>query len=138
LQGPNDESMGPRFVNLEDAYDPGLITIFKRTAERLNIPVTEGIYISTLGPSFETPAEIRMFRSFGADLVGMSVVAEVILARHTGMRVFSVAAVTNMAVGMSAQPVTHELTLQQGELAARKLVKLIPAFLKDGASELNA
>ncbi|MES2218633.1 MAG: purine-nucleoside phosphorylase [Pseudomonadota bacterium] len=138
LQGPNDESMGPRFVDLQDAYDPGLITIFKRTAERLTIPVKEGIYISTLGPSFETPAEIRMFQLFGADLIGMSVVAEVILARHTGMRVFSVAAVTNMAVGLSDQRVTHELTLQQGEIAARKLVKLIPAFLKDGEAELNA
>jgi xanthosine phosphorylase len=138
LQGPNDESMGPRFVSLEEAYDPGLITIFKRTSERLNLPVKEGIYFSVLGPSFETPAEIRAFRSLGAQVIGMSVVPEVIIARHCGLRVLALTAVTNFAVGMTTEKVTHEVTLHQGELAARKLVKLIPAFISDGASELSA
>jgi xanthosine phosphorylase len=138
LLGPNDESMGPRFVSLEGAYDPGLMTIFKRSAERLNISVTEGVYFAVLGPSFETPAEIRAFRILGADILGMSVVPEVIIARHAGMKVIAVAAVTNFAVGMSDERVTHEMTLQQGEIVARKFVKLIPAFVRDGAAELNA
>ena len=138
LQGPNDESMGPRFVSLEEAYDPGLINIFKRTSERLNLPVKEGIYFSVLGPSFETPAEIRAFRTLGAQVIGMSVVPEVIIARHCGLRVLALTAVTNFAVGMTSEKVTHEVTLQQGELAARKLVKLIPGFISDGASELSA
>jgi xanthosine phosphorylase len=138
LQGPNDESMGPRFVSLEGAYDPGLATIFKRTAARLNMNVTEGVYFSVLGPSFETPAEIRAYRALGGEVIGMSVVPEVIIARHAGLKVIAVCAVTNLAVGLSEERVTHEMTLQQGEIAARKFVKLIPEFVKDGAPELNA
>jgi xanthosine phosphorylase len=138
LQGPNDESMGPRFVSLEGAYDAGLATIFKRTAARLNMNVTEGVYFSVLGPSFETPAEIRAYRALGGNVIGMSVVPEVIIARHANMKVIAVCAVTNFAVGLSDERVTHEMTLQQGEIAARKFVKLIPEFVKDGAAELNA
>lgn len=131
LVGPNDESEGPRFVSLENAYDEGLRAQMSAIAQRLNITLTEGVYISVLGPSFETPAEIRAFRSWGADMVGMSVVPEVILARHCGMRVLGLAAVTNLAVGLSPEKVTHEVTLQYGEVAARKLIKLIPEFVKE-------
>ena len=84
-----------------------------------------------MGPVFETPAEIRAFRILGADAVGMSVVPEVIVARHCGLRVLGLAAITNLAVGMSDEHVTHEGTLRHGELTARKLVKLVPAFLKE-------
>jgi xanthosine phosphorylase len=131
LVGPNDESIGPRFVSLENAYDDGLRAQMAKVAEKLNIALPEGVYISVLGPSFETPAEIRAFRTLGADAVGMSVVPEVILARHCGMRVLGMAAVTNLAVGLSKEKVTHDVTLQYGELAARKLVKLIPEFVKE-------
>jgi xanthosine phosphorylase len=137
LVGPNDESIGPRFVSLEDAYDPGLRAVFKRVSAKMNIPVTEGVYISTLGPCFETPAEIRAFRTLGADMVGMSVVPEVIVARHCGLRVIALAAVTNLAVGLSPEKVTHHGTLQQGEIAARKLVKMIPEFLKEAGHEIS-
>lgn len=111
LTGPNDESIGPRFVSMEDAYDPALQDIMENTAGKLNIPLHKGVYISTLGPSFETPAEIRAYKRWGADAVGMSVVPEVIVARHCGLRVACLAAITNAAAGMSQEKITHEGTL---------------------------
>lgn len=131
LVGPNDESEGPRFVGMEDAYDPGLQEIMQGAANRLGITLHRGVYLSTMGPSFETPAEIRAFKRWGADVVGMSVVPEVILARHCGLNVVCVAAITNAAAGMNQERITHEGTLQYGELAARKLTKLVPEFVKD-------
>lgn len=131
LVGPNDESLGPRFVSMDDAYDPILRDIIESAAKRLNIPLHKGVYISTLGPSFETPAEIRAFKKWGADVVGMSVVPEVIIARHSGMRVACLAAITNLAAGLSKEKISHEGTLHYGEIAARKLVKLAPEFLKE-------
>lgn len=131
LVGPNDESIGPRFLSLENAYDEEFRGQFFDVANKLNIPVQEGVYLSTLGPVFETPAEIRAFQTLGADAVGMSVVPDVIVARHCGLRVAGIAAITNFAVGLSPEKVTHEVTLQYGEMTARKLVKLIPAFVKE-------
>lgn len=131
LVGPNDESIGPRFVSLEDAYDPGLRDVMASAAKKLGIALSEGVYLSLLGPSFETPAEIRAFKLLGADAVGMSVVPEVIIARHCGLRVAGIAAITNLAVGLSTEKVTHEVTLQYAEHAARKLIKLVPEFIKD-------
>lgn len=130
LVGPNDESEGPRFFGMDDAYDPALRDVMRESAQKLNIPLHEGVYLSTIGPSFETPAEIRAFKMWGADAVGMSVVPEVLVARHCGMKVACVAAVTNLAAGMSNEELTHEGTLAQGEIAARKLVKLVPEFLQ--------
>ncbi len=131
LVGANDETIGPRFVSMEDAYDPVLQEIMLATAKRLNISLHEGVYLSTLGPSFETPAEIRAFKQWGADAVGMSVVPEVIAARHCGLRVAGVAAITNLAAGLSTEKVTHEGTLRFGEIAARKMTKLLTEFLKE-------
>lgn len=131
LVGPNDESIGERFTGMENAYDIDLRDKFIEVSVKLDIPVYEGVYISVLGPSFETPAEIRAFQILGADAVGMSVVPEVIIARHCGMKVLGVAAITNLAAGLSAEKVTHEGTLQFAELAARKLTKLIPEFIRD-------
>lgn len=136
LTGANDETIGPRFVGMEDAYDSGLQEILVQTAQKINMPLHKGIYIATLGPSFETPAEIRAFKKWGADAVGMSVVPEVILARHCGMRVACVAAITNLAAGMSKEKLSHEGTLHYGEIAARKLTKLVPEFLKEVSSVL--
>jgi xanthosine phosphorylase len=135
LVGPNDESIGPRFVSLENAYDEELRQKFAEVAARMNIGISEGVYASLLGPCFETPAEIRMLQGFGADAVGMSVVPEVIVARHAGMRVAGLAAITNLAVGLSEEKVTHEGTLHFGELAARKLIKLIPEFVREMGRE---
>lgn len=134
LVGPNDESIGPRFLSLENAYDEEFRTIFYDVAAKQSISIQEGVYLATQGPMFETPAEIRAFQTLGADAVGMSVVPEVILARHCGLRVTGVAAITNFGVGLSKEKVTHEGTLQHGELTARKMVKLIPPFVKEIAN----
>ncbi len=131
LVGPNDESVGPRFVSLEDAYDPGLRSLLKEVGTRLGFAIHEGVYLSTLGPIFETPAEIRAFRMLGGDAIGMSVVPEVILARHCGIQVVGLAAITNLAVGLGTEKVTHEGTLNAGERLSRVLSKLIPAYVKE-------
>jgi xanthosine phosphorylase len=136
LVGINDESIGPRFVSMENAYDPDLGETLVGVAAKLNIPLAKGVYLSTLGPSFETPAEIRAFRTLGADAIGMSIVPEVIVARHSGMHVLGIVAITNFAEGMSDEKVTHEGTLQFGAIASRNLVKLIIAFVKEAGPEL--
>ena len=101
LIGPNDDEWGERFVGLEDAYDPELRARLARIAGELGIRLHEGVYCSLLGPLFETPAEIRAYKVLGADAVGMSTVPEVIVARHAGIRVAAISAITNLAVGMS-------------------------------------
>jgi xanthosine phosphorylase len=116
---------------MEEAYDPILQELMENAARRAHVPLHKGVYLATLGPSFETPAEIRAFKLWGADAVGMSVVPEVVIARHCGLRVVCVAAITNAAAGLSKEKVTHEGTLHFGEIGARKLVKLLPEFLKD-------
>lgn len=131
LVGPNDESIGPRFVSLENAYDRDLRELFQSVAKRLDYRLPEGVYISLLGPSFETPAEIRAWRLLGADAVGMSVVPEVIIARHCGLKVAAITAITNLAVGMSPEKVTHEVTLQNAAVASHKLVRLITGVIQD-------
>ena len=107
LVGPNDDAIGPRFPPLRDAYDPHLLATLRATATELEIPLAEGVYLAVSGPSFETPAEIRAFGVLGADAVGMSTVHETIVARHCGLRVAAVSAITNYAEGLSddaAQP----------------------------------
>ena len=136
LRGPNDESIGPRFISLEDAYDPILQEVLITTAARLHIPLHKGIYVCTLGPSFETPAEIRAYKTLGGDVVGMSIAPEVIIARHCGLRVAALTAITNFAAGMNKEKITHEGTLHIAEQTVRKLDKLIPAFLSTIAEQL--
>ena len=128
LTGPNDEAVGPRFPSLRDAYDPELRATLAATAAELGIALAEGVYLATAGPSFETPAEIRAFRTLGADAVGMSTVPEVILARHAGLRVVAVSAITNLAEGMSGEPLSHEQTLRYANEAAVDLTRLIIGF----------
>jgi len=131
LCGENDESVGPRFVNMTDAYDPGLRDIMMSVAAKMNVTLHQGVYLSVLGPSFETPAEIRAFKKWGADAVGMSVVPEVIIARHCGLRVACITAITNLAAGLSNEKISHEHTLQLGQVAGRKLTKLIPELMRE-------
>jgi xanthosine phosphorylase len=128
LMGPNDDDVGPRFPSLEEAYDPALRDVLRSAARRLGIALPEGVYLATHGPSFETPAEIRAFRTLGADAVGMSTVPEVILARHCGLRVAAVSAITNLAEGMSGEKLSHEHTLANADAAAADLARLITAF----------
>jgi xanthosine phosphorylase len=133
LTGPNDDAVGPRFPSLRDAYDPELRYRLQTAAGRLTIDLAEGVYLATAGPSFETPAEIRMFRTLGADAVGMSTVPEVILARHAGLRVAAVSAITNLAEGMGGEELSHEQTLRNAAVASRDLVRLVQRFAEDYA-----
>ena len=103
LTGPNDDSVGPRFPSLARAYDPELRERLHAAADVLGTELHDGVYLAAAGPSFETPAEIRAFRTLGADLVGMSTVPEVIAARHAGLRVAAISAVTNLAEGMGGE-----------------------------------
>jgi xanthosine phosphorylase len=131
LTGTNDDAIGPRFPSLAGAYDPELRARLQAAAERLDVRLPEGVYLATAGPSFETPAEIRAFRTLGADAVGMSTVPEVILARHCGLRVAAVSAITNLAEGMGGEPLSHEQTLRFAAVAAEDLTRLIAAFCEE-------
>lgn len=130
LVGPNDDEFGPRFVSLENAYDPELRSLFAKAAQDLDIQLSEGVYIGVLGPAFETPAEIRLYQQWGGEVIGMSTIPDVLIARHCGLRVAVLAVITNMAVGMSDVAVTHETTLQGAQQATSALLKLVPAFIQ--------
>jgi xanthosine phosphorylase len=130
LTGPNDDEIGPRFPSLRDAYDPELRRLLHQAADALRVPLAEGVYLATAGPSFETPAEIRAFRTLGADAVGMSTVPEVILARHAGLKVAAVSAITNLAEGMGGEALSHEQTLRYANAAAGDLTRLIIEFTR--------
>ena len=129
LVGPNDESLGPRFPDMTDAYDPDYRALAHAAADRLGIRLGEGVYAAWLGPAFETPAEIRMLRSLGADLVGMSTVPEVLAARHLGIRCLALSCVTNAAAGVLPEPIDHERVLEVGARAAGDLVALMREVL---------
>jgi xanthosine phosphorylase len=131
LTGPNDDASGPRFPSLRDAYDRELRTRLHAAADVLGTELHDGVYLAVAGPSFETPAEIRAFRTLGADLVGMSTVPEVIAARHAGLRVAAVSAVTNLAEGMGGEELSHEQTLRVAKEGAARLGPLIERFLGD-------
>src|SRR4051794_24742144 len=131
LTGPNEEEVGPRFPSLRDAYDPGLRARLHAAADTLGLPLRDGIYLATAGPSCETPAEIRAFRTLGADLAGMSTVPEVIAARHAGLRVAAVSAVTNLAEGMGGEELSHEQTLRVAAVGAERLGPLLERFVED-------
>jgi len=107
LSGPNPDLLGPRFPDMSAAYDPGMGALLEEEARRLGIPLAAGVYAGLPGPSYETPAEIRMLARLGADLVGMSTVHEVIAARHMGLRTAALSLVTNMAAGLSPTPLSH-------------------------------
>ena len=128
LTGPNDDAVGPRFPSLRDAYDPELRAKLHEAAGSLGVRLADGVYLATAGPSFETPAEIRAFRTLGADAVGMSTIPEVILARHAGLKVAAVSAITNLAEGMGGEELSHEQTLRYANQAAGDLTKLIIEF----------
>lgn len=129
LTGVNDDAVGPRFPSLRDAYDPNLRAALHAAAAELGSEVHDGIYLAVAGPSFETPAEIRAFRTLGADLVGMSTVPEVIAARHAGLRVLAVSVVTNLAEGMGGGALGHEQTLRVAAQGAERLGPLLERTL---------
>ncbi len=129
LAGPNDDALGPRFPSLRDAYDPELLGLLRASAAERGIALAEGVYVAVMGPSFETPAEIRAFRVMGADAVGMSTVQETILARHCGLRVAAVSVITNLAEGMTDEPLSHAQTLRAAQDGAGDLTRLLLDFI---------
>jgi purine-nucleoside phosphorylase len=129
LKGPNDDALGPRFPDMTEAYSPRLRKLAKQTAERLRIPLHEGVYAGLLGPCYETPAEIRFLKTSGADLVGMSTVAETIAANHMGMEVLGISCVTNLAAGLSGEKLNHEEVLEIGRRVSGTFLKLLSAIL---------
>jgi xanthosine phosphorylase len=135
LVGPNDAATGPRFPDMSEVYDGELRARARRIAKRLSVPLRAGVYLATLGPSFETPAEIRAFRALGADLVGMSTVPEAISARHAGLKVLGLSIVTNLAAGLAPHPLSHEETLTQAAGAAATLERLLRGLLEDLAHD---
>jgi purine-nucleoside phosphorylase len=112
LIGPNDDRFGPRFPDMSEAYSPRLRRLATEAAAAAGVPIEHGVYIGDAGPSFETPAEIRAFRTMGADAVGMSTVAEAIVARHMGIDVLGISCISNMAAGILPQPVTAEEVME--------------------------
>lgn len=137
LVGPNDERFGPRFPDMTQAYWRSYREIALEEAKRIGINVHEGVYAALLGPSYETPAEIRYLRTIGADLVGMSTVPEVIAARHMGIRVLGISCVTNMASGIVDRPLDHAEVLATGERVKGQFIALLRAVLPRIAAEKN-
>lgn len=129
LRGANLDDMGPRFPDMTEAYDRELIQILVKTGKEQGIDLKQGIYAMMPGPSFETPAEIRMLRTLGADAVGMSTVPEVIAARHAGIKVVGISCITNMAAGILDQPLTHEEVIVNAAKAKSKFIQLLDAFI---------
>lgn len=130
LRGPNVEEWGPRFPDMTYAYDQRLLSLAEEVAAKEGILVKRGIYIAFPGPSYETPAEIRMARAMGADIVGMSTVPEVIVANHMGMKVCAISCVANYAAGMEAKRLTHEEVLAATEEASLRMARLLRGLVE--------
>ena len=125
LIGPNMPEMGPRFCDMTHTYTPALRTLAENAAAKLNIPLQHGVYLGCTGPSYETPAEIRAFRTLGADAVGMSTVPEAIAASHCGMQVLAFSLITNMAAGVTGEKLTEEEVIEIGNRQGHVLRALV-------------
>jgi purine-nucleoside phosphorylase len=129
LMGPNLEEFGPRFPDMSQPYDRELLTTARKACDEAGIPYREGVYASLAGPSFETPAELRFLKAIGADAVGMSTAPEVVVARHSGMRVLGVSGISNKANLDGSTITTHEEVLEAGQVLVPKLTGLIRGTL---------
>ena len=138
LVGANDERLGPRFPDMSYTYAKRYREIALEEAKKLSIPPREGVYAALLGPSYETPAEIRYLRTIGADLVGMSTAPEAIAARHMGINVLAISCVTNMAAGILDQPLAHDEVLEVGRRVMGQFIALLRAVLPRISAELHA
>jgi purine-nucleoside phosphorylase len=131
LVGPNDDTLGPRFPDMSRAYDPEVIALAVRAASEEGIPLHTGVYAGVLGPSYETPAEVRMLKQWGADAVGMSTVAEVIVARHADVRVFGCAAITNVVPDGPGALVAHAEVLRAARELEPRFLGLVRRLMRD-------
>lgn len=125
LIGPNIEELGVRFPDMSEVYSKRLQKTIKETAKYLNLPLKEGVYVQTTGPNYETPQEIQMYRMLGADAVGMSTAVEAIVARHMGMEICGVSCISNLAAGISKNPLTHAEIQETADRVAPDFKKLI-------------
>lgn len=130
MVGPNDERFGDRFFSLANAYDADYRAVLQDVARESGFPLSEGVFVSYPGPNFETAAEIRMMQIIGGHVVGMSVVPEVISARHCGLKVVAVSAITNLAEGLGEIALSHEQTLAAATLSQQNFITLIHGFLR--------
>jgi purine-nucleoside phosphorylase len=133
LTGHNDDRLGPRFPDMTAAYDPRLINLLVEAGAKAGVGVQRGVYSMLSGPTYETPAEIRMLRVLGGDAVGMSTVPEVIAARHMGIKVAGVSCITNLAAGISSKPLSHEEVKEVADQNVGVLTQLLKAFLPEAA-----
>lgn len=129
LVGENDEKIGPRFPDMSAAWDPALGELLQASAADVGVKLSQGVYAGLLGPSYETPAEVRMLRTLGADLVGMSTVVEAIAARHMGTRIAGLSVVTNLAAGLSASHLAHADVQATADRVREELGRLVAEFL---------
>lgn len=125
LRGPNDDRFGPRFPDMSAVYTPAYIEVIQDIARESGITLAEGVYMGLRGPSYETPAEVKMVRALGGDAVGMSTVAEAIIARHCGMKVLAVSCITNVAAGLTDEEIDHNEVMAVGARAGHQLSELI-------------
>jgi purine-nucleoside phosphorylase len=125
LIGPSLEPLGPRFPDMSEAYDPGMRTMAVEAAEEIGLELEQGVYVGVSGPSYETPAEIRMYRLMGADAVGMSTVPEVIVANQMGIRVLGISCITNMAAGILNQKLSHQEVMDTTERVKEEFAALL-------------
>lgn len=130
LMGRNNDDFGDRFPDMSEAYDKDMIKITEDTANKIGIDIKKGVYMAFSGPSYETPAEVKMSRILGADAVGMSTVPEVIVANHSGIKVLGISCITNMAAGVLNKPLTHEEVIENSSKSKDKFIKLINELLK--------
>lgn len=128
LVGANDERIGPRFFDMSAAYDPALLAYMQTAAAEAGVALQSGVYLYTVGPNFETPAEVRMFARLGADAVGMSTVPECLAARHCGMKVAGLSLITNLAAGLAAESLSHDQTLSAARAAYASVERLLLKF----------
>jgi len=136
LVGPNDDRFGVRFPDMTHAYTRAYAKAAQEEAAKLGLSLGDGVYAALLGPSYETPAEIRYLRTIGADLVGMSTVAEVIVARHMGIKVLAMSCVTNMAAGILDQALSHQEVMETGEKVRGQFEALLRAVLPRIAADV--
>ncbi|HVG58912.1 MAG TPA: purine-nucleoside phosphorylase [Hyalangium sp.] len=129
LTGPNDDRLGPRFPDMSRAYAPALRELLLESSQRTQVPLRQGVYVMVAGPSYETPAEIRMLRTLGADAVGMSTVPEVVAAGHMSVPVVGISCITNLAAGVGDQPLTHDEVAETANRVAGIFSRLLTDFL---------
>ena len=129
LIGANLEELGPRFCDMSEVYDKDLQEIIRKTAKELGIPLQEGVYIQLTGPNFETPAEVKMCRTLGADAVGMSTACEGIAANHMGMKICGISCISNLACGLTDQPLSHQEVQETADRVAPLIEKLVTASI---------